>query len=56
MSISSAPAPIDAPKSKKWAKFSWEDPLFFEDQLTEEEKLVRDTAHQYAQEKLDENT
>ena len=52
MPISTAPAPIDAPKSKKWAKFSWEDPLFFEDQLTEEEKLVRDTAHQYAQEKL----
>ena len=52
MSISTAPAEINATKSKKWAKFSWEDPLFFEDQLTEEEKLVRDTAHQYAQEKL----
>lgn len=52
MSISTAPAPINTPKPKKWAKFSWEDPLFFENQLTEEEKLVRDTAHQYAQEKL----
>ncbi|MEE2655732.1 MAG: acyl-CoA dehydrogenase [Pseudomonadota bacterium] len=39
-------------KVKKWAKFNWEDPLLFEDQLSEEEKLVRDTAREYAQEKL----
>jgi len=42
----------DGPKLKKWAKFSWEDPLLFDDQLTEDEKMVRDSAHQYAQEKL----
>ncbi len=42
----------DGPKLKKWAKFSWEDPLLFDEQLTEDEKLVRDSTYQYAQEKL----
>ena len=32
--------------------FHWEDPFFFEEQLNAEEKLIRDTAHRYAQEKL----
>ncbi len=32
--------------------FQWEDPLLLEDQLTEEERLVRDTARGYAQDKL----
>ena len=47
-----AAAASDGPKLKKWAEFNWEDPMLFEDQLTEEEKLVRDSTHQYAQEKL----
>jgi glutaryl-CoA dehydrogenase len=34
------------------AAFRWEDPFFLEDQLTEEEHLVRDSARAYAQEKL----
>ena len=33
-------------------KFKWDDPFFFDDQLKEEERLVRDTARDYAQEKL----
>jgi glutaryl-CoA dehydrogenase len=33
-------------------EFQWDDPFFFEDQLTEEEKLVRDSARDYAQERL----
>lgn len=33
-------------------KFNWEDPFLLEDQLSEEERMVRDTAHQYCQEKL----
>ncbi|MGR7994032.1 acyl-CoA dehydrogenase [Xanthobacter sp. ZOL 2024] len=33
-------------------KFDWNDPFNFESQLTEEERLVRDTARDYAQEKL----
>ncbi|HXF53062.1 MAG TPA: acyl-CoA dehydrogenase [Hyphomicrobiaceae bacterium] len=34
------------------AGFRWDDPMLLEDQLTEDEKLVRDTARAYAQEKL----
>ena len=34
------------------AKFHWEDPLLLDEQLTEEERLVRDAARAYAQDKL----
>jgi glutaryl-CoA dehydrogenase len=44
-----APDPV-APKAK--ARFAWDDPLLLSDQLTEEERMVRDTAYAYAQEKL----
>ncbi|MCW8952149.1 MAG: acyl-CoA dehydrogenase [Rhodospirillales bacterium] len=33
-------------------EFNWEDPFLIEDQLDEDERLVRDTARGYAQEKL----
>ena len=33
-------------------KFNWEDPFLLEDQLTPDERIIRDTARQYAQEKL----
>jgi glutaryl-CoA dehydrogenase len=33
-------------------QFHWEDPLLLEDQLTEDERLVRDSARVYCQEKL----
>ena len=36
----------------KDASFKWDDPLDLESELTEEERLVRDTARDYAQEKL----
>ena len=39
-----------APTSK--AKFVWDDPLLLDEQLREEERLVRETARAYAQEKL----
>ncbi|HEX4885700.1 MAG TPA: acyl-CoA dehydrogenase family protein, partial [Casimicrobiaceae bacterium] len=32
--------------------FRWDDPLLLEEQLTEDERMVRDTARRYAQEKL----
>ncbi len=32
--------------------FNWEDPLLLESLLTEEERMIRDSAHQYCQEKL----
>lgn len=35
-----------------WSKFDWEDPFHLNDQLSEEERLARDTAQQYAQNKL----
>jgi glutaryl-CoA dehydrogenase len=38
--------------SIKWPAFNWEDPFLIEQQLTEEERLVRDTARAYAQDKL----
>jgi glutaryl-CoA dehydrogenase len=34
------------------ATFRWDDPLLLEDQLSDEERLIRDTARRYAQEKL----
>ena len=36
----------------KWPAFNWEDPFLLEQQLTEEERLVRDTARAYAQDQL----
>jgi len=40
-----------AAKDKR-AAFDWADPLGLDALLTEEERLVRDTAHDYCQEKL----
>ena len=37
---------------RQWSRFNWEDPLLLESRLAEDERLVRDTARQYAQEKL----
>ncbi len=34
------------------SEFKWDDPFFFDDQLNEEERLVRDSARDYAQNKL----
>jgi glutaryl-CoA dehydrogenase len=34
------------------ARFQWEDPLLLEDQLTEDERMVRDSTRAYAQDKL----
>ena len=44
----------DVPKSAliKDTAFKWDDPLDLEGELTEEERMVRDTARDYAQEKL----
>jgi glutaryl-CoA dehydrogenase len=44
--------PSSQPKPSKAAAFDWADPFLIEDQLSEEERLIRDTAHAYAQEKL----
>jgi glutaryl-CoA dehydrogenase len=39
-------------KEKKAAPFQWDDAFLLDDQLTEDERLIRDTARAYAQEKL----
>lgn len=41
-----------APEMKKRAEFVWDDPLLLDDQLTEEERMIRDAARDYCQEKL----
>ena len=38
--------------NNKWQALNWKDPVLLEQQLTEDQRLVRDTAHQYAQGKL----
>ena len=42
-----APSPT---KSK--AKFNWSDPFLLNDQLSDEERMIRDAAHDYCQDKL----
>ena len=39
-------------KSLQGSTFQWQDPFLLEDQLAEDERLIRDTARSYAQEKL----
>ena len=53
----STAAKADSPMSTSnpattWASFNWEDPFRLEQQLTDDERLVMDTARQYAQEQL----
>ncbi|MDE2228242.1 MAG: acyl-CoA dehydrogenase [Alphaproteobacteria bacterium] len=53
--MTSAPARQEkAPKAKPAGKavFDWQDPLRFDDLLSEDERLVRDAARAYAQDKL----
>ena len=38
--------------SSSRASFDWEDPFLLEEQLTEEERMIRDAARDYAQDKL----
>ena len=42
-----------SPQSRpELASFNWEDPFSFETQLTEDERMLRDAAKTYAQDKL----
>ena len=43
---------VKRPVSMKDAHFNWEDPLDLEGELSEEERMVRDTARGYSQDKL----
>tara|TARA_E500000178_G_scaffold129370_2_gene129184 strand:- start:562 stop:1770 length:1209 start_codon:yes stop_codon:yes gene_type:complete len=44
--------PQDLVKKSSKVQFQWEDPFLLENQLSEEERMVRDTARDYAQDKL----
>jgi len=50
--MTAKPARAAAPASPDKAAFKWDDPFLLEDQLSEDERLIRDAAYQYAQEKL----
>jgi glutaryl-CoA dehydrogenase len=55
MTIHSPAVPVAAPGERAAgarATFRWEDPFLLEAQLTEEERMVRDLARDYAQDKL----
>ncbi|KAI9245529.1 glutaryl-CoA dehydrogenase [Phascolomyces articulosus] len=45
-------AVINSALSHTYVKYNWEDPLDLESQLTDEERIMRDTARNYCQEKL----
>ena len=43
---------MNAPEKKAKAQFSWSDPLLLDQQLTQDERMVRDAANTYCQKKL----
>jgi glutaryl-CoA dehydrogenase len=45
-------APLKAKEQPSLSSFNWEDPFLLNDQLTDEERMLRDAAAAYAQEKL----
>ncbi|MFG1464765.1 acyl-CoA dehydrogenase [Xanthobacter sp. DSM 24535] len=45
-------SPVHSAPHAKPAAFDWSDPFRFNDQLSEDERLIRDTANAYAQDKL----
>jgi glutaryl-CoA dehydrogenase len=49
---SGAAAPAGRPAQAAATAFDWQDPLLLDDQLTEEERMIRDSTRQYCQEKL----
>jgi glutaryl-CoA dehydrogenase len=51
-SVASAPLPVEMIVAKSEAVFHWDDPLLLDQQLTSDERMVRDTARAYCQEKL----
>jgi glutaryl-CoA dehydrogenase len=43
---------VNAPEKKTKAQFVWDDPLLLEQQLTQDERMVREAARDYCQDKL----
>ena len=50
--MAEAAKPLDPKSSPSLGKFSWEDPFLFNDQLSEEERMIRDSAEAFAQNEL----
>jgi glutaryl-CoA dehydrogenase len=50
--MTSAPALAQPTAASTEAQFDWADPLLLEDLLSEDERMARDSAHAYCQEKL----
>ncbi|AGT09761.1 acyl-CoA dehydrogenase [Paracoccus aminophilus] len=46
------PAPLKAKERPELSRFNWEDPLDLNSQLSEDERMLRDAARAYAQDKL----
>ena len=44
--------PLEAKSNPSLSSFSWEDPFLLEDQLTEEERMIRDSAKSFAENTL----
>jgi glutaryl-CoA dehydrogenase len=43
---------VTAPKKASTAHFTWDDPLLLDEVLTEDERMIRDSARQFCQERL----
>ncbi len=52
MSAPDLPRKVPTVPSNKYGAFQWEDPLLLDSLLTDEERLIRDTARNYCQDKL----
>jgi len=54
MNAMPSPKPKDdsAPATATQAAFQWDDPFLLDEQLTDDERMIRDTARQFAQERL----
>ncbi|MGL4975605.1 MAG: acyl-CoA dehydrogenase [Bosea sp. (in: a-proteobacteria)] len=50
--MSAVPSTSASKAAKKAAPYNWEDPFLLDDQLSEEERMIRDAARAYAQDKL----
>ena len=47
--MSAMPKPQEGAAASSPAKFDWLDPLHLAEQLTEEERLIQQAAHEYCQ-------
>jgi glutaryl-CoA dehydrogenase len=46
------PRKVETVPANKYGAFQWDDPLLLESQLTDDERMIRNTARTYCQDKL----